>query len=87
MEVDTQAPFLLSELDIISPEDEAREFLRLHDKPATIDIRYGICTDYEAGIYDARTAFFHLVDHGGLKSPEELMRVICAGVKALGSDQ
>lgn len=84
---DTQEPLVLSELDIITPEDDAREFLRQHSHPpGPVDIRFGICTDYEAGIYDARVAFFHLVDHGGLKSPEELMKVICAGVRALSSE-
>ena len=84
---DTQEPFLLSELDIISPEDEAREFLRRHNTPAPIDIRYGICSDYEIGIYDAKTALIHLVDYGGLGNATELMRVICAGVMALGSEE
>jgi hypothetical protein len=74
---------LLTECDIVSPEDDARAFLRQHNRPAAIDIRHGICSDYEFGVYDAHTAFFHLVDYGGLKSPEELMRVICAGVRAL----
>jgi hypothetical protein len=81
---DTQEPFLLSDYGtIMSPEDEARAFLRQHNRPSTIDIRYGICTDYESGVYDAQTAITHLVDYGGLGRPAELMRVICAGVRAL----
>jgi hypothetical protein len=84
---DPQEPLLLSEFDVVTPEDEARAFLRQHNRPSTIDIRYGICTDYEVGIYDAKTAFFHLVDHGGLDTPEELMRVVCAGVRALSSQE